>query len=150
MSEENNLSDLDADFVELEKIAKEEQLKADFKDYKLENQQAKIDQQREQTEFDRSPTGLWQAAIRECAPLALSFVPDLAINEAETEALAQGLSPALAKHFPINESFTLPVEIIALSTIYIVFKPKLDVMRAKRLANEQLKEVNEDAAPKSQ
>lgn len=91
--------------------------------------------------FDSSPIGLWQGAIRECVPVALSFVPDLAVNEEETEALAQGLAPALAKHFPINESFQLPVEITAIATIYIVFSPKIKAIRAKREA-ENLKEVN--------
>ena len=94
--------------------------------------------------FDTSPIGLWQAAIRDCVPPALSIVPDLAVNEEETEALAVGLAPALAKHFPISEAFTLPVEIIAIATIYAVFNPKIQVIRAKRAEAEQLKEVTPD------
>lgn len=100
--------------------------------------------------FDTSPIGLWQAAIRDCVPPALSIVPDLAVTDEETEALAEGLAPALAKHFPINEAFTLPVELIAIATLYAVFNPKIQAIRAKRAEAEQLKEVNPDAAPESQ
>lgn len=140
MSIENLEND---DFAELEKKARQEQLKADLKDAKLEQQSEKINQDREKAAFDSSPIGLWQAAIRDCVPPALSFVPDLAVTEEETEALANGLAPALAKHFPINESFTLPVEVTALATIYIVFAPKMAAIKAKRAARE-MKEVKED------
>jgi hypothetical protein len=110
-------------------------------------QEAATEQQTESAAaFDTSPIGLWQAAIRDCVPSALSIVPDLAVTEEETEALATGLAPALAKHFPISEAFTLPVEIVAIATIYAVFNPKISAIRAKRAAAE-LKEVNVDAAP---
>lgn len=137
---------LDNDFAELEKAAMQEQIKESVKDAKFEHQQEQIKTEKEQAEFDSSPIGLWQAAIRDCVPPALSFVPDLAVTEDETEALANGLAPALAKHFPINESFTLPVEVTALATIYMVFAPKMAAIKAKRTARE-VKEVKEDETP---
>lgn len=75
-------------------------------------------------------------------PPALSIVPDLAVTDEETEALAVGLAPALAKHFPISEAFALPVEVVAIVTVYVVFNPKIQAIRAKR-ANE-VKEVKAD------
>lgn len=132
-----------SDFDELEKLAESEDLKADLKQAKLESQFDKIKQEQAQNEFDSTPIGLWQAAIRECVPPALSIVPDFAINEEETEALANGLAPALAKHFPLDGALVLPVELVAVVTMYIVFNPKIQVMRAKKA--EALKEVNPDA-----
>lgn len=105
--------------------------------------EAHIEQQADsKANFDTSPIGLWQAAIRDCVPPALSIVPDLAVTDEETEALAVGLAPALAKHFPISEAFALPVEVVAIVTVYVVFNPKIQAIRAKR-ANE-VKEVKAD------
>lgn len=107
--------------------------------------EAKTDQKTEsEAFFDTSPIGLWQAAIRDCLPVGLSIVPDLAINEEETEALAVGLAPALAKHFPINEAFQFPVEVTAIIVVFGVFNPKIQVIRAKH-AEQKLKEMNPDA-----
>lgn len=108
-------------------------------------QEAKTGEKTESAEFfETSPIGLWQAALRECLPIGLSIIPDLAINDEENEALAVGLSPALAKHFPINESFQLPVELTAIIVLYTVFNPKVQAIRAKNA--EKLKEVNPSVA----
>jgi hypothetical protein len=143
MTTDNLIND---DFAELEKQARQEQIKTDIKDARLNKQQEQIQSDEEKAAFDSSPIGLWQAAIRECVPPALSFVPDLAVTDEETEALANGLAPALAKHFPINEAFTLPVEVMALATVYMVFAPKVQLIKAKRAA-ANLKEVKEDETP---
>lgn len=139
----DNQSALKTDFDELTKLAESDDLKADLKQAKLESQFDKIKQEQARIEFDSSPIGLWQAAIRECVPPALSIVPDFALSDDETEALANGLAPALAKHFPLNGELSLPVEFTAIVTLYIVFNPKIQVMRAKKA--EALKEVNPDA-----
>ena len=107
--------------------------------------EAKSEEKTESSQFfETSPIGLWQSAIRECVPVGLSLIPDLAINDEETEALASGLAPALAKHFPISESFELPVELTAIIVVYTVFNPKIQAIRAKNA--EKPKEVNPDVS----
>ena len=64
-------------------------------------------------EFDNSPEGRWKAAITDIAPMIGMIHPDLKPTAEEVPILADGLAPALAKHFPDMTGFTLPVEMIA-------------------------------------
>lgn len=117
-------------------------------------------QEQLQQEADNSPTGLWRAAIIEIAPMVKMLHPDLELKKHKTEdgdvvdealQLADGLAPALAKHFPNMQGFSLPVELIAAYTAYIVFAPKVAVINQKReLAKaDKLKEVNPDVKTSS-
>lgn len=98
-------------------------------------------------EYDNSPLGRWKAAITDIAPLAGMLHPDLAPTPEEVPVLAEGLAPALAKHFPDMQGFALPVEVVAAYTVWVVFAPKVKMIRAKRAAAEaeQPKEVNPNA-----
>ena len=113
-------------------------------------------QEQMQQEADNSPLGLWKAAIVEISPMVKMLHPDLELKKYKTEEgdiideaqqLADGLAPALAKHFPNMSGFTLPVELIAAYTAYVVFAPKITVINQKReqAKAEKLKEMNPDA-----
>lgn len=102
-----------------------------------------------QAEYDHSPLGRWKAAITDIAPLAGMLHPDLAPTPEEVPVLADGLAPALAKHFPDMQGFTLPVELVAAYTVWIVFGPKVQKIRAARAAAAAPKEVTPDATPES-
>lgn len=103
-----------------------------------------------QAEYDNSPLGRWKAAITEIAPMAGMLHPDLAPSKEEVPVLADGLAPALAKHFPDMQGFALPVELVAAYTVWIVFGPKVQTIRAKRAAAAaEPKEVKPDATPES-
>lgn len=102
-------------------------------------------------EFDNSPEGRWKAAITDIAPMIGMIHPDLKPTAEEVPILADGLAPALAKHFPDMTGFTLPVELLAAYTVWIVFSPKWVVISEKRARAraEKMREVNPDAAPES-
>lgn len=104
-------------------------------------------QAEEKRQFDNSPEGRWRAAITDIAPLAEMIHPDMKTTPEEAEALAIGLAPALAKHFPNMDGITIPVELIAAYTVWTVYGPKVRTIREKRAA--ALKEVNPDATPES-
>lgn len=107
------------------------------------NDKASQDEQRR--EYDASPLGRWKAAITEIAPMAGMIHPDLAPTAEEVPVLAEGLAPALAKHFPDMQGFALPVELVAAYTVWIVFGPKVKTIRAKRAADAEPREVKPDA-----
>lgn len=102
-----------------------------------------------QAAFDDSPVGRWRAAITEIAPLCGMIHPDLSPTEPEVNALAEGMAPALAKHFP-DMSVSIPVELVAVVTVWTVFAPKVRTIKAKRqAAADHAPEINENAASKS-
>lgn len=104
-------------------------------------------QAEEKRQYDNSPEGRWKAAITDIAPLAEMIHPDLKPTPDEVVTLAEGLAPALAKHFPNMDGITIPVELIAAYTVWTVYGPKVKTIREKRAA--ALKEVNTDATPES-
>lgn len=104
-------------------------------------------QAEEKRQYDDSPEGKWKAAITDIAPLAEMIHPDLKPTPDEVVTLAEGLAPALAKHFPNMDGITIPVELIAAYTVWTVYGPKVKTIREKRAA--ALKEVNPDATPES-
>jgi hypothetical protein len=97
--------------------------------------------------FDDSPVGRWRAAITEIAPLCGMIHPDLTPTEPEVNALAEGMAPALAKHFP-DMSVTIPVELVAVVTVWTVFAPKVRTIKARRqaAAENAPQEVNPNAS----
>lgn len=113
-------------------------------------------EEQKKKEFADSPIGCWQAAIIEIAPMIALISPDLALTVHkdaqgntidEVEALANGLAPALAKHFPSMKGFSMPVEFVAVYTVYMVFSPKIAVIRDKRAkakSENNVKEVQPD------
>lgn len=98
--------------------------------------------------FDDSPEGRWRAAIEEIAPLCGMIHPDLTPTETEVNALAVGMAPALAKHFP-DMSVTIPVELVAVVTVWTVFAPKVRTIKAKRAAAENAPQEVNPHAPES-
>lgn len=104
-------------------------------------------QAEERATFDNSPVGRWRAAITEIAPLCGMIHPDLTPTEPEVNALAEGMAPALAKHFP-DMSVTIPVELVAVVTVWTVFAPKVRTIKAKRqaAAENAPQEVNPNAS----
>ena len=104
-------------------------------------------QAEEKRQYDNSPEGRWKAAITDIAPLAEMIHPDLKPTPDEVVTLAEGLAPALAKHFPNMDGITIPVELIAAYTVWTVYGPKVKTIREKRAA--ALKEVNPDATTES-
>ena len=71
-------------------------------------------QEQMQQEADNSPLGLWKAAIVEISPMVKMLHPDLELKKYKTEEgdiideaqqLADGIAPALAKHFPNMNGF---------------------------------------------
>lgn len=123
------------------------QIAAEIDDLMREAGSDKASQEEKRREYDSSPEGRWKAAITEIAPMAGMIHPDLAPTAEEVPVLAEGLAPALAKHFPDMQGFTLPVELVAAYTVWIVFGPKVKTIRAKRTAAEaEPREVKPDVS----